>query len=194
MRGRAFGYGPAAAAGGLALLPVILWARSLRAGAETAAMANRDMAAQLGRALAGAVEHVEDRVAAVRAEVMAAARGEAEEIEDAIEIVSGHAGTDPAPAALPARIGHAAGSRLRLVLQGAPDAATRETLCQALAGFPGVRRAAVRAGTDSLLIDATIPAEALAERLASAGLVTIEGDQSRAPAAFAAGLMLDWLD
>lgn len=180
MTGRRFG---AAALGGLALLPVMLWWRGAGMLAAQAAMP-----APLRRGLADMADHLEDRFAAARAEVLAAADAAAP--DPGPDIVSGMAGA----LAPTMRVAHAAGPRLRLVLVEPSDAATLDALAAALARFPGMRRVGLRSASGSIRLEAGIPAADLAARLERAGLVRILGPASRPVVAHGTAAALGWID
>jgi hypothetical protein len=185
------------AMGVLVLVPAMLGARGLRTAVAAAAAGQALALAPLRRPIAQASEHVEDRVAELRAEMHAAAeetRGAPLPQAEDTEIVAGRlAGAADLPPPRVA-IAHSAGRRLRLSPRAPLDAATLEALAAALAAFPGVTRATLRRGSDSLVIEAAMPADTLAARLARAGLVEIEGRSARPLAAEAAAATLGWLD
>jgi len=185
MTGRSFG---AVALGGLALLPVMIWWRGARIGGAGLLAAQAAMAAPLRRGLAEMADHLEDRFAAARAEVLAAA--DAAVPDPGPEIVSGR--IDAAAPAM--RIAPAAGPRLRLVPAGPRDAGTLDTLAATLDRFPGMRRVSLRPASASIGLEAAMPAAELAERLERAGLIRILGPAPRPVAAHGAAAALGWID
>lgn len=184
-----------AAFGAVMLVPVALGLRSMRAGLATAAAGNRIVLAPVRRSLAEAGEHVADRVAAIRAEVETAAGVGHAAPGAEVEIVAGRR-SDAGPQAEPPAFAraHAAGGRLRLVARTLEATEGGEAVAAAVAAFPGVVRARWRPASASLVIDAALPADRLAEGLDRAGLIRLRGSAAPPPAAQGTALLLGWLD
>ena len=195
-RTTAAGMAPMVAMGALMVLPLALGLRNMRAGLGSAAEANRALLAPLGRPVAEAIEHLADRVAVIRAEILDAAGAPVPDADLEIDIVTGRlaeeTGAGPAPPRL--AIAHAAGGRLRLVARGGLGEADGAALAAAVAGFPGVRRADWRRASASLVVESVLAPERLAAALERAGLLRITGRAARPPAAQGAALLLGWLD
>ncbi|MEO0623312.1 MAG: hypothetical protein AAF183_13905 [Pseudomonadota bacterium] len=170
----------------------VVLARGTQAAFSAGLVFNQAVQRQMLIAMAEATECIEDLVAEARSDATSI-----DQARDVPVIIPGQAvGGDSAVALTPVSVclKHGSKCRMRLRILGLVDEKRRTALMSEIAAFPGVRRAAHRPATGSIVMETYAPARDVLRSLEQNGVVRLVGAWFHHPAALVTAFGLDRLD